>query len=543
MKTFNVPPAISGCPSSTRRPSIRIQSRFPWIFLTALCVLLGMSRARGQVWLQSAGSGYGYNYGAQCDTACPFVVRVDIYSNSFPVTPWTMTLTDGNTVTPHSVTASSLQHDSVIPLATLLTGSSAIPTLDLTGLDPGTGTLVITDPSSGTTTIPFHIVNCASGSALLLQIQGGARIAPTGPVSCYVQVINLGPNPSVPVTLEVNGILPVADCTVTPITAGLTVVNLGTSQKVTVAMGALAAGSIQSFGFQMQATPSAVMGTLYNLVASFASTYPYTASQPGIVVASLDPNVKYGPVGTGSKHSISSNSVLPYVIKFENDPSALAAAQIVTITDYLDTTKVNPLSFGFGPVFYGNEIVMPPAGANPFSVTVPYDVDGDPMTTIDNIYVRISGSVNQNQFGFDYGKVVWMFESLDAPNGNPPPIGIGFLPPNLVSPEGEGGVTYSVDQRPNLAGGTLITNVASIVFDVNPAISTPVWTNRIAIPSTLSINGLGLSGVRVTWSGGVLEQADTVTGPDWSDAPVQVSPWTFPAPGTNQQKFFRVRND
>lgn len=47
--------------------------------------------------------------------------------------------------------------------------------------------------------------------------------------------------------------------------------------------------------------------------------------------------------------------------------------------------------------------------------------------------------------------------------------------------------------------------------------------------------------VRVTWSGGTLEQSDTVTGSGWSDAPVQVSPWTFDS--IDPKKFFRVRNE
>lgn len=149
--------------------------------------------------------------------------------------------------------------------------------------------------------------------------------------------------------------------------------------------------------------------------------------------------------------------------------------------------------------------------------------------------------MDQNPASGTYSKVEWMFESLDAPGGNPPPINIGFLPPNNTQPEGDGGVTFTVTQKANLSPGTLITNLASIVFDVNAPILTPVWTNRIAVPSTLGINRTQAGMMRVSWSGGVLEQASTVTANDWTNSPVQISPWTLdPA---EPQKFFRVRND
>jgi hypothetical protein len=539
MKTLNSFPASCCRRSVAGLSSILGQSHFPPLLLGALCVLFGLREARGQVWLQGTSSG-NYNYGAQCDTACPFTLSFATASNTYPVSPWSITLTDGNTTTPHSVSASSLQHNSGSPLATIVTGANALPTLDLTGLDPGTGTLVVTYPNNSTTTIPFNIINCVSGTALLLNQTGHSQVAPNQAGSYFVNLINVGPNPSTPVILEVTGILPTSDCTVTPVSGGMTVVDLGTSQKVSISVGAIAPGVQQTFSFHMQATPSAVLGTIFALNAAFTSTYPYTHSRNIQVVASLDPNGKYGPLGYGSNHSIPSNSVLPCLISFENDPSALAPAQIVTVTDYLDTSKVEPLSFIFGPVYFGNQVVVPPAG-NPFSVTVPYDVDGNPLTTVDNIYVRITGSVSQSQFAFDYGKVVWTFESLDAPNGNPPPFFVGFLPPNLNPPEGDGGVTFAVDQKQNLSGGTLITNLASIVFDSNPAILTPVWTNRIAMPSTLSLDRIGLTMAQVTWADGILEQANSLETNDWINAPVQISPWTFPT--DEPQKFFRVRDD
>jgi hypothetical protein len=53
----------------------------------------------------------------------------------------------------------------------------------------------------------------------------------------------------------------------------------------------------------------------------------------------------------------------------------------------------------------------------------------------------------------------------------------GFLPPNITPPAGDGSVSFSVAARDSIATGTIVTNFASITFDFNPPIDTPVWTN------------------------------------------------------------------
>jgi hypothetical protein len=66
----------------------------------------------------------------------------------------------------------------------------------------------------------------------------------------------------------------------------------------------------------------------------------------------FDPNDKYGPGGFGSSHFVTPTAVLPYRIDFENDPTATAPAQIVTITDQLDPnlnwTTFQLTGIGFG---------------------------------------------------------------------------------------------------------------------------------------------------------------------------------------------------
>src|SRR6185503_7337868 len=55
----------------------------------------------------------------------------------------------------------------------------------------------------------------------------------------------------------------------------------------------------------------------------------------------------------------------------------------------------------------------------------------------------------------------------------------GFLPPDVVHPEGEGSVAFTVEALPGLPSGTAIANQAQIVFDSNDPIDTPVWSNTL----------------------------------------------------------------
>lgn len=517
----------------------------PFALRRLLLVLLGLGLVQatsfaqsnifsGVFWTGMSFPGF-VNVAGQCNTAFKPEVYVLASSSCLPTTPWSITVTD-SAGTP--LTLSGLKIKSGTSL--LETAGGSAPSFNLSSLAVGMGTLTVTDPCGNSELFALKIVGCIGGVALVPEIGFSSQIAPNRPATFFVQVANVGINPSPASTaFEVRDIPATTDCILTSI--GMTPGTSGSGQKVSVSMNAINPGEQKGFIFEMQATPTFALGSTFTILAEVGAPYLTTDSQLVTVVASIDPNAKYGPVGYGTRHNIPKNTTLPYLITFENDPAALAPAQIVTITDYLDTSKVEPLSLQFGPVHFGHKLVAPPAGMNPFTVTVPYDVDNNPGTTADNIYVRVSGNVDQNPFSVTYGKVEWMFESLDAPGGTPPPISIGFLPPNITAPEGDGGVTFTVSQKANLAPGTLITNLASIVFDVNAPILTPVWTNRIAVPSTLQIDRINAGQVRVTWTGGTLEETDVLPAINWSAAPVQVSPWTFNpiAP----QKFFRVRND
>ena len=99
-------------------------------------------------------------------------------------------------------------------------------------------------------------------------------------------------------------------------------------------------------------------------------------------------------------------------------------------------------------------------------------------------------------------------------------------------------VTYTVNPVPGLVTGDLITNSASIVFDANSAIATGIWTNTV-IKTTpdLSVARAPAGQVKVTWADWSLQEAGSLAGP-WTNAAVQVSPWTFAPPVS--PKFYRL---
>jgi hypothetical protein len=77
----------------------------------------------------------------------------------------------------------------------------------------------------------------------------------------------------------------------------------------------------------------------------------------------------------------------------------------------------------------------------------------------------------------DTGEVYARFQSLNPTNGLPPPVDIGFLPPNVTegpgAGRGQGHLSYVIRANTNLVStGTEIRNVAWITFDQQPAIGT-----------------------------------------------------------------------
>lgn len=182
-----------------------------------------------------------------------------------------------------------------------------------------------------------------------------------------------------------------------------------------------------------------------------------------------DPNDKSGPLGYGRRHFVAPGTPLPYTIQFENKPDASAPAHEVFIVDRLDTTKLDLSTLSLGPVFFGNvRLLTPPPGVQTWS-------DAIDLRPAQNLIVRVDANLD-----IASGTLGWHIRGLDPATGElETDPAVGFLPANKSSPEGQGGVTFTVSPRPGLRTGTRISNSASIVFDRNAPIVTPRFTNTI----------------------------------------------------------------
>ncbi|MBI1741617.1 hypothetical protein HYR54_00940 [Candidatus Acetothermia bacterium] len=184
------------------------------------------------------------------------------------------------------------------------------------------------------------------------------------------------------------------------------------------------------------------------------------------IVGSTDPNAKIGPQGAGTARYLAANQPLQYEILFENQETATAPAQEVVITDQLDMTVVDLTTFSLGPISFGDKVLAVPPGLSDYTT----DVDLRPAM---NLIVRIAAHLDTTT-----GLLTWHFTSIDPVTGQltTDPLG-GFLPPNKNPPEGVGGVLYTVMPKQGLSSGSQISNQATIVFDTNSPMNTPVWHN------------------------------------------------------------------
>lgn len=177
---------------------------------------------------------------------------------------------------------------------------------------------------------------------------------------------------------------------------------------------------------------------------------------------SVDPNDIIGPAGIGSENYIATTDLMPYTIRFENDAEqATAPAAMVTITQTLDS-DLDWTSFRLGDMGFGDTIIDVPDD------TAFFQTRYDAIDTL-GVFVDIEAGIDVAT-----GEVRWEFFSVDPATGDLPedPL-VGFLPPNVNGPEGEGWVTYTVRPEATAVSGDRIDAEASIVFDVNDPIVTP----------------------------------------------------------------------
>ena len=176
--------------------------------------------------------------------------------------------------------------------------------------------------------------------------------------------------------------------------------------------------------------------------------------------SSEDPNGKIGPVGFGSANWVSDGAALPYTIDFENSTNATAPAQVVNISDPL-SSNFDWTTFELSEISFGDQFIPIPPNSLYFATNIDMSYRG-----VDFV-VKIEAGID-----LATGEVFANFTSIDPLTDLPPPVNVGFLPPEDGTGRGTGHVTFFIQPQPHLPTGTQITNVAFIQFDENPVIGT-----------------------------------------------------------------------
>jgi hypothetical protein len=209
-------------------------------------------------------------------------------------------------------------------------------------------------------------------------------------------------------------------------------------------------------------------------------------------VTSNDPNEKAGLHGVGGRGYLSGSQPLSYSIFFDNEPTATAPAQSITVTDALDVALTDLSTLSLGAISFVDKTVTPPV--------IPLSQMGTFKTNVDlrpakNLIVNVTSTID-----LATGILRWTLSSLDPVTGLPTmdPL-LGLLPPGT-----EGSVAFNVASK--APTGAPITNKATIVFDLNPPLDTPVWLNTIdTVPPRSDVHPLPTieppAGFSVTWTG------------------------------------------
>ena len=180
------------------------------------------------------------------------------------------------------------------------------------------------------------------------------------------------------------------------------------------------------------------------------------------VAGAIDPNSLVGPAGYGSQAFVANGEVLPYQVNFENDRTATAPAQIVTISEVLDT-DLDPATLRLTAVGFGDtRLIVPAADAQHYETTVSMTYNGESFDVFIAAWIDLATRT-----------VHAIFQSLKTDgSGLPPGVLTGFLPPEDGTGRGQGHLSYIVKSKADLPTGTEIRNVALIQFDYGEIIAT-----------------------------------------------------------------------
>ena len=201
--------------------------------------------------------------------------------------------------------------------------------------------------------------------------------------------------------------------------------------------------------------------------ANAENSEPMPPSNPVKFPSSLDPNDILGYTSPGGTEHIGQNvRTLGYTIEFENDPVFATASALTVVVDnkidsrVFDTASFRPVSLRIG------------------KKTVNFDNENQNFVATIDMRPEINGVAQATvAYNAESGALKLTIESLSPYTMElSDDITQGFLPVNIDG-EGIGEFSYSIDLRSGLADGQAIENKATIIFDTNEPIETPVWRN------------------------------------------------------------------
>jgi RHS repeat-associated protein len=185
-----------------------------------------------------------------------------------------------------------------------------------------------------------------------------------------------------------------------------------------------------------------------------------SSNSGSLTVGPKDPNAKTASAGAGNANHVPAFATLAYRIDFENDKSATAPAQHVSITDSL-SSAIDWATFELTEVGFGDLLIPMSRTARDYTGAVSLSI----KERLIKVYVRIG--LNQ-----ETGVLTALFTSVDPTTGLPPDVLTGFLPPEDGTGRGQGHISYLIRARDDLVSGTEIRNVADIQFDFGETIAT-----------------------------------------------------------------------
>lgn len=175
---------------------------------------------------------------------------------------------------------------------------------------------------------------------------------------------------------------------------------------------------------------------------------------------SIDPNGLVGPTGFGPTALVSVGDPFSYQVDFENEATATAPAQRVTVTNQLDP-NLDWGTFQLTGIGFGDTVLSIQVGSQHYQTTVTMTENGQ------TFQVQVEAGLDATT-----GEVYATFQSIDPNTDLPPDVLTGFLPPEDGTGRGKGYLSYIVSPKTGLATGTQVRNVAVITFDANDPIAT-----------------------------------------------------------------------